>query len=369
MKLLIVATWFPSPDSPLNGIFIEQQARALSRFHDVTVLAPVYSGDVKQVAMKPEDRQGLQVLRALIPTGRAALVRGYAAAVANVTRSMGADVVHAHVTNPGGAAAAIAKFVTRRPLVITEHRGPFSACMTTARDRTLMKTALWLADAVVAVSTSLRDTMRTYGITRNIDVVPNVVDTDLFRFIERRSPEARPFRVLFVGRLNDEQKNLPSLIRSIASLQHKTTYTLTVVGDGKYRPIYQALSRELGIGSLCEFIPHLSPAALNEQFQSHNVFVLPSLGETFGCVLAEAIAAGCPVVATDCGGPRDIVNQDTGLLVPMNDDAALQASIEAVCNRREGWFGADLAKYAETKFGAEAVVAQLDAIYRRIVKG
>lgn len=366
MNILVVATWFPTAEQPIGGIFIAKQAEALAAHHDVSVVASTSTAEANTPLPSLDAKVPYDIFRERVPSGTGYLKR-YCQSVYSVAKKTRPDVIHAHVTNPGGLAAVVVGWLTRTPVVITEHFGPFSACMRTVRDRMKMGFALRNAHAVIAVSNALKTAIRSHGIRRGIDVVPNVVDTDVFHPDGSQTTHDASHRVLFAGRLGDEQKNLPSLLRAIASLRRHDDYRLTVIGDGIHRARYRDMASSLGLGDCCDFIAHVSQTELNRQFQHHDVLVLPSLGETFGCVLAEAIAAGCPVVATDCGGPRDIVTPETGRLVPVNDDAELGEAIHHVCSNRANFDPQRLSTFAQHRFGPDAVVDRLEEIYHRVL--
>ena len=94
-----------------------------------------------------------------------------------------------------------------------------------------------------------------------------------------------------------------------------------------------------------------------------DVFVLPSLYETFGVVLIEALAAGKPVIATRCGGPESIVNDENGLLVaPANSDAlgrAMRQMVEAIDRFNKDIIRSDCI----ARFSRQAVIEQLGRVY------
>jgi glycosyltransferase involved in cell wall biosynthesis len=156
--------------------------------------------------------------------------------------------------------------------------------------------------------------------------VYNGINVD--RFAEKsgtdrlRCGQLRPGRrlVLSVGRLVPE-KNQAALLRAFALIeaQHRDT-DLWLVGEGPLRADLEALRAELGLdGRVClvgkrDDVPALMRGA--------DLLVLSSQVEGFGLVVAEAMASGTPVVATNVGGVSEVM-QDHGILVPPGDVAAL----------------------------------------------
>jgi glycosyltransferase involved in cell wall biosynthesis len=191
-----------------------------------------------------------------------------------------------------------------------------------------------MADAVVAVSQGVaRDLAAITGLpSHRIQVVPNpVVTPHLFRLAQE--PIAHPWLhdperpvIMGMGRLT-RQKDFPTLLRAFAKVRAEKRCRLIILGEGGERFGLEALAGSLGIGDdvhLPGFVlnpyPYLAGAAL---------FVLSSVWEGFGVVLAEAMALGVPVVATDCpSGPREILRDgQIAPLVPMGDPEALAGAM------------------------------------------
>lgn len=146
-------------------------------------------------------------------------------------------------------------------------------------------------------------------------------------FEKRRLPV-----VLSVGRLAYE-KDFPTLMRAFALVRQNRPVRLVILGEGKERENLEQLAEKLGIQndiSMPGFVEN--PYAFMSRA---SVFVLSSAWEGFGNVVAEALACGCPVVATDCrSGPREILdNGRYGRLVPVGDHEAMaKAILEALEN-------------------------------------
>lgn len=364
MKILIVASWFPSPESPFAGIFIAEQARALARRHEVVVVAPEILPARSERRREVEEIDGYICARVGIPARNLVHHLDYARAVVREARANRCDLIHAHVTLPAGFASVLAGKWTGLPVIITEHRGPFSALMETPRDRFKARYALERASEVIAVSSALAAQMKSYDIRREIRVVPNIVDTGRFRAAPSRRNPGDPYNLLFAGILRDENKNLPLLLRALARLLDTGNgYRLTVVGDGEVRAECEALARDLGVAENCRFRGALDPSALAAEMAACDLFVLPSRSETFGIVAAEAMAAGRPVVATRCGGPEDFVTDETGRLVPVDDEEAMAEAIADVSRRLDEFRPEAIAAYAERRFGQAAICEELEMIY------
>lgn len=190
------------------------------------------------------------------------------------------------------------------------------------------------ADQVVAVSNGVaEDLVRVTGLARErIQVIYNPVITPEFRARAQARLDhpwfqaAAPPVVLAVGRLSVE-KDHATLLRAFAQVRRLQPARLLILGEGKERAALEALAGSLGIRE--DFaLPGYAENPLAYMARSA-VFVLSSSFEAFGLVLVEAIAAGVPLVATDCeSGPREILEEGKhGRLVPVGDHEALAAAI------------------------------------------
>jgi glycosyltransferase involved in cell wall biosynthesis len=146
--------------------------------------------------------------------------------------------------------------------------------------------------------------------------------------IDAESLAARPLGIVAVGRLSRE-KGFADLITAFAQV---TTHhaTLTIAGEGPERGALEAQIGELGLGRNVQLIGFTDPAPLYAQAR---LCVIPSRTEAFGMVAVEALAAGLPVVATACAGPREILAGDRfGKIVPIGDTRAMARAIDAALN-------------------------------------
>lgn len=181
------------------------------------------------------------------------------------------------------------------------------------------------ADAAIAVSQGAADDLISLGISpRLVQVVYNpVVMPDFYEKAAEPvdhpwfAPD-RPPVIIGVGRL-ERQKDFPTLIRAYAQLREHRPMRLMILGEGQDRPILEELIQDLGLGQevlLPGFVPN--PYAY---LAKASVFVLSSLFEGLPTALIEAMAAGTPVISTDCkSGPAEILlNGKYGPLVPVGD--------------------------------------------------
>ena len=182
-----------------------------------------------------------------------------------------------------------------------------------------------------------------------------------------RPPLAERPTVAFVGRLF-AKKGVDVLLRAMALVRAAIPDArLRIVGDGPERGSLQALARELGLGDaveMCGFVPNRE---LDVVVGDAWVQVVPSIwGEPFGMVTIEAMMRGTALVASNTGGPSEVVRDgETGLLVPPADVAALAAAMVALLGDRElaRRMGARGYEIARSDFTEEAMMSRATRLY------
>jgi glycosyltransferase involved in cell wall biosynthesis len=175
---------------------------------------------------------------------------------------------------------------------------------------------------VAAVSESLRTLALETAPEVRIDVIPNGVDTEVFR------PDVGGTAVdlLFVGRLI-ERKGADTLLRAFRDLADEhAEVTLAIAGDGPERGRLHELCRRLGLAERVTFFGHLDRHALAECYRRASVFVLPATSDAMPNAALEAMASGLALVATP-GGVGDLV-QGNGFVIAPGDPSAIRCVVE-----------------------------------------
>lgn len=384
MKIVVLPSWYPTERIPYAGSFLRSIARALADAgHDVTVLFPeleslltwrpgIGSGELVERQDGPIREFRWRGYR-WWPRERHGTIAFTSAArrlfVEYLQRFNLPDVIHAHISLPAGAAAAKLSSVWEVPFVLSEQAGPFSMMAATTWQRWGVHRATSRATIVTAVSAAERNAMQAEGVTRPIEVVPNALDPEFLQPPEAPPPAADgAIRFLTVAGLR-EGKGLEDLIRAFEQVSEALpSARLTIAGDGELRSYLELLADELDLSKRVEFAGMLrSPVAVRRCMLEHDVFVLPSHGETFGMVLAEALACGRPVVATRCGGPESIVTSADGTLVAVGDVAGLASAMLDVATRRGDFPRERLHAEAVSRFGPQIIGRQFADVLERAV--
>lgn len=288
--------------------------------------------------------------------------------MAAVLRQSRADVVHAHDLY-SNFLVAFASRLARMPFVASRrwtkyiHRRHFWTDSLAYR----------LADRVLANSRGVGETVHAQqGVARDkIVVVPNFVDSAVFDALKDRDRWRNQFRfrasdfVLAVIAQLREEKNHQLLLTVFAELiRTYPNIKLLIVGDGELRARITEQTHSLGISESVVMAGHISEAW--RTIAAADVAMLPSLHEGFPNSLIEAMAVGVPVIASDVGGIRDVVQNDVnGVLVPAGDAAELSRAITSAISHYD--VSRQLATRAKRDVAAgfreDSVIDSLETIY------
>jgi len=394
LKVLFVTSWYPSQRNRLSGIFVREQAKAARLYCDVAVLHLAGGSGHRSWRL---ERETDEALSQGIPTWRLwhreFPVRGawrlfrrrdtIRAFDELGRRGVRPDVIHAHVYPAGLAAARIGK---RRgiPVVLSEHFGAFLRGTLRRGEIATARAAFGSADIVLPVSRALQRAIEQYGVNARFRVVPNAIDTELFAPGERKPRKDGPVRLLWVAMFS-ETKGLSCLLRGLADLgprekqvgdcpnfpagkmglspSETTDWRLDVIGDGPGRTSYEQLAQDSGLSDKVVFHGRKQRPEIAEFMRRADIFLLSSAFETFSMVTAEALATGTPVLATRCGGPEELVTDDSGMLIPPGDPAAMAAAVRTMIARLPTFDRPAIARRAAERFGFEAVGKILLEVY------
>lgn len=292
--------------------------------------------------------------------------------VARFLREREVDVVHSHNTHAfidGGLGAALSGV---RTVVHTDHARSFPD-----KRRYMVAEHLLshLAYRVVGVSSHTSENLVRYEriSPRKLTVIPNGIDgSHADRPVDVAAKRrdlgiAASGPVIGVGARLMEQKGIEFLLRAMPALLARfPDLTLVVAGEGPLAESLKGLAADLGVADHVRFAGvRLDLAELLHVF---DVFVLPSVWEGLPMVILEALAAGCPVVASDVGGVGTAVEDGVnGALVPPRDPNALAAAVARLLTSPalRARFGEAGRRVFRERFSASAMARRYEALYLR----
>ncbi len=353
MKVAIVSEWF-YPDVGGVATHVAGLARALhSRGHKVVVFT---------ATRNPDCLDGYKVVsvRRLVPLPHFPIV-------SLQVSFKGFDIVHVHhLFTPTPILSLLKASEEGVPCVVTNHTLPPLPRLT-SKALTPFKRVFSKAATIVAVS-RVSASFVSLIYDGPIHVVPNGVDTDTYTPADK--PPEKP-RVLFVGRLV-YRKGVHVLIKAFEKVQREVREAeLVVAGKGSMRPFLVGLAKRLRVNA--KFVGFVKAEELPRLYRNSTVFVAPSLyAEAFGITVIEAMSSGLPVVASRCGGLREVVvDGETGILVDPGDPDSLAEALVQLLTDRDTLekMGRKAREKAVKNYDWRVVVSKIENIYTEATSG
>ena len=276
------------------------------------------------------------------------------------------DIIHTHNALFGGI---LTQEISRKyniPYVLTEHSSQWARNeITSASLKSKSKTAYLGSKFCLAVSSDFSDKLNNYFGFDKFRVLPNVIDPFLENEAFEVNDEIKDKFIFFHLAAFKPVKDQLTLLKALKTvLQQNNNIELRIAGSGILENELKAAVAEMGIGSQVKFLGFLSRDTVKTEMAGCNAFVMSSLYETFCVVLIEAMLYGKPVIATNSGGPKDIVNDRVGLLVEKSNPDELANAMLALVTNYKNYSHEEIRRYVIDKFGADRFMKSISGIYK-----
>ncbi|MBP1633826.1 MAG: pimB 3 [Acidobacteria bacterium] len=308
-------------------------------------------------------------------------VLSLATRIAQLSRAIDLDVIHAHYAIPHATAAYLARQILQStggptPKVVTTLHGTDITIV--GSDPSYAETigfSIDRSDGVTAVSESLKgDTYRGLPVSRDIRVIPNFLDCKIHHRVPADGLRDRlvgPGRAVVIHVSNFRPvKRVGALIEVFARIRASVPSVLLLVGDGPDLPQALALARERGVAG--DVVPLGGQEDVRQFLSIADLFLLPSATESFGLAALEAMACGVPVVASRVGGLPEVIEDGvSGILRPPEDVEGMAASgiailTDAALHDRLAVTGR---RVVHDRFCAEKIVPLYERFYEEVLAG
>lgn len=293
--------------------------------------------------------------------------------VAQYCRAHGIDIIHAHLARDYTIAALASRLCPSTRVVLTRHL-LFPLCIFL-----LQRFVVKRASAFIAVSEAVRAVLeQESGVpAERIATIYNGIDTARFASApmgvlrEELSLDAETPLIGVVGQITPH-KGLDIFLRAIPQITAAFPNVHFVISGNAQRELHllelRRLEEQLEIANCSWLLGRRSN--IPEVMKDLSILVMPSQGEAFGLVLAEAMAAGTPVIATNIGGAREIINDGkSGVLIALNDPDELAAAVIDLLAHPEKRKQLSHAgqRHVNAQFGIEAMIERTMALYRDVI--
>ena len=385
MHVVVLPSWYPKSETDVDGIFFRLQAQALQRKGlKVGVIAPLFRSlrtEWKSIltgpyGMRHHNQGGLNTYVydsmyffphcPVVDIDRIRWVRaGMKAFKRYVAENGKPDVLHAHTMNFGGVLAYEISKKYGIPYVITEHSSAIARNLVRPNQWPIMKESAQHCQERFAVSKDFCALLREkYGL--DWEYLPNILGDNFARPFEPFDKSHQDFTFCSVSHLR-HLKGHDLLLPAFAKALEKYPFLkLKIGGNGVEAANLRRLTEELGIGHAVTFLGALKTEEVLDLMRHSNAFVLASRVETFGVVFIEALSQGLPVIATMCGGPQSIVNEDNGYLIPTENIEALSDALIRMYEERGKFSAEKLRADCLNEFGEDAVIGRLIQAFEKV---
>lgn len=386
MKILWLASWYPSKLDPFNGDFIQRHAQAASLYNDIEVIHIIKDrkGAVTKTTKILETKKGRLTERVVyyfaafqnIPllgklVSEYHYRRLYRAEIRRYMKLRGRpDVVHVHVAMKAGISALWANHKYTLPYIVTEHSTLFLRGAEHKIEHLPFyiqkgfKKILRKSAAISVVSEHLGKSMQPFLHDKKYVIIPNVVNTEIFTPLLKKNDMVR---FIHVSSLT-YQKSIDSILEALAIVKNKRqNFILDIFGPYNSTVINKA--NDLGLNGFINFHSEVPQKQLSLFMQKADALILYSRYETFGCVVIEANACGVPVIVSDIPAMREIiVDSFNGILVKKDDAAYLAEVLTSFIDDNYKFDASKIAALCQEKYGYKPVGLAFSEWYKAVLQ-
>ncbi len=419
--IVFLARWYPHRYDPMFGLFVQRHAEAAALFNDITV---VYCQQVESQSCKVVESQSRKVAKSqsrrdasitpkkneqfVIDTSKhknfeivrtlennvdtiriyyrkpknkiLSLLRFYRANMiglklckspveAHGRVSKKIDLIHVHILTRLGVIAWIQKLLHKTPYIITEHwsrylpGNDFNGFLRKIATKIVVRNA----KSVTTVTENLAKAMQNHGLKNdNYVTLPNVVNLDMFHIHKKNNT---PCKIIHVSCFEDKSKNISGLLESLKIVEEKgIDFQCTLIGEGMDFDLMKEKAKKLQLINKVSFTGLLEGQKLANELASGDFLVLSSNYENMPVVILEALASGLPVVSTDVGGIKEMIDETKGILVKPRNKEALAEAIIKMIETHNDYDAEYLRNSVIERYGYESVGRMLSGMYHKELK-
>jgi glycosyltransferase involved in cell wall biosynthesis len=218
------------------------------------------------------------------------------------------------------------------------------------------------ATAVTNVSVAMGNIIKELFNLRHVYTINNTADTSLFN---NERLDNKKFMFIHVSTLTESQKNVSGILTVVGNLlKRRQDFALTIVGPATKE--LEELIKKSGIKNFVTLTGDVSYADVSKQMKRSSALVLFSRYENLPCVIIEALCCGLPVISTDVGGVKELVNEANGLLVHSENENELEESMNDMINKYENYDREQIAANAQERFSYSAIGKQFHELYMEV---
>jgi glycosyltransferase involved in cell wall biosynthesis len=366
MRIAILTAWYPSKKSPLYGIFVQNQAKALSAKCSVYVLLLKWS----LIPYVKERKEGnLTIIEKgdfYFPNASEHFLNFWASRYLNFFKTYHLknpfDLIHCH-DHYGAFVSDKIKNKLSIPYVCTIHNSNIMNDKLVGWKKSYLHRILSNANKVISVSKKMADVLTQKYQIRNIKVVPNYIDTNLFNI--KPGLKQNHFKFIFVGGLIPN-KGIVELVKAFHQAKMEGA-SLQIIGSGHLKPELSQYIKENRLQDIIKLIGEIPNQDLPKFYNAANVCISVSEYETFGLTILEAMSCGLPILYTASGGPNELVEDFAGVKIT---DRSIDGIVRGLMQIKEQYASFDseqIRDHVIKYYGVEKSIGILLTVYKNVL--
>ena len=375
-KVLFLTPWYPHRYDAMSGLFVRKHAQAVARQGVEVGVLSIYNAQCT-MHNEIEDKVVEGVREVVIYTNKGG-AWGEVQAMKQLwqywhERYGKPDVVHLNVLTKQGLLARWLQVNYNIPYVVMEHWSGYLPENGSYRGfvrKILSQMILSHAKAVMPVSSKLMNAMKQCGLRHaNWQIVPNVVDDFFYNNDTTNRVREGKFRFIYVSCFDNRAKNTLAIVEAVEQLsKQRNDFEMVMVGTGQDIFFTRSLADNYKLGSrgFIQFTGEQTPEQVKEWMDASDCFVLFSNYETAAVVLEEAAACGLPIISTPVGIAEELIDETTGIIVPVKDVKSLVEAMSAMIDNAKKYDSIKIKERA-AKYSFDRVGHQLIEIYKRAI--
>jgi glycosyltransferase involved in cell wall biosynthesis len=382
-KIDIISHIYPTKHDPSSGIFIQKEAHLISSKYDIEIVIPrvqalpfqsqYYRGyNAVEENFAISDFKYLSIPRRMWPKYT---VRNLSRKIIKHLGNSSSDIHHVHWLFPSGLSIPKLKDLGK-PIVLTMHGGDWYSNQNKGIDKHI-EDALFDCNAITCVGKQLKaDIINKFPALKNkVYHIPHGINTKVFKPANSDSDfshlkwDFSKLNLLCVANLYPV-KGVDILIEAFNRINREYNSHLHIVAPRRnpnYTKQLFKLISSFQLDDKITFYKSMSESELIPFYQAADLFISPSRKEGFGLAIAESIACGTPVVVTKSGGPEEIVKNNLGIMVEVEDVASLAEGLQSALNDLKRFDTQTLHADIKRSFSNSSKLENLSNIYDDIL--
>ncbi|HIP37219.1 MAG TPA: glycosyltransferase [Crocinitomix sp.] len=388
LNVLFISSWYPNRLHPTLGNFVQKHAEIINPLVNLYVLTVIPDKNLKDdfdidqqiingvnttIVYYPKIKTSFPIVSQTKKYHNllTAYKRGYESILEQ--NPINFDITHCNITYQSSVFARHLKSKFNIPYIITEHSTVFSPHKNEYKKlkflhQLIIKKGIKNASYVTTVSEHLKQSMLKLGLFNTYKVIPNVVNTSIFKPSKSTIEKKGKAVILHISHMGNQQKNSVEMLKVIKKIStYRTDFVFKIIADDNIEST-KALIKKFNLSQFVILESTKTTEQIASEMNKASFFLLYSNYETFSVVLAEAWCSGLPAVYSKCGGLTDIHNRNLGVQIEVNNNLQLEKVLDNMLNTYHHYNPYVISEIARTKFEASSVGNQFLNLYKKVIK-